>query len=315
MVGDPATVRRTASPTPLDEAALQAAILAWYRQHGRPLVIRQLVDPYAIWLAETMSQQTQIGRVGEALPAFLGRFPDVPALAAASVDALLRAWGGLGYPRRALALRAAARELVARHDARIPADVAALEALPGVGPYTARAVASTAFGIPVTALDVNARRVLGRVLGTPDGTASSGRGFQAVADALAPPDHAADWNHALMDLGATICRPAPDCARCPVRDQCAWSRDHPVDHATASPRQRQPKVTSRPASVAFRDTNRYVRGRILASLRDAPPGIWSTIDPAAMSIAPERLERALTQLHREGLVELDTQGHARLPVG
>ncbi|MCY7419029.1 MAG: A/G-specific adenine glycosylase, partial [Chloroflexi bacterium] len=193
MVGDPTTTRASGAPTAVDRVWLQTAVLDWYAAHGRVLVIRRSTDAYAIWIAETMSQQTQIGRVGEALPAFLDVFPDVPALAAATVAELLRAWGGLGYPRRALAVRAAARDMVARWDGRVPCDVEELESLPGVGPYTARAVASTAFGVPVTALDVNARRVLGRVLGGP----STGRSFQAIADELAPIYRSGDWNHAL----------------------------------------------------------------------------------------------------------------------
>ena len=262
-----------------------------------------------------MSQQTQIGRVGEALPAFLARFPDVASLATATVGDVLRAWGALGYPRRALALREAAREMVARHDARVPPDVSALQRLPGVGPYTARAVASTAFGIPVTALDVNARRVLVRVLGRSDGAAPAGRAFQAVADALAPADHAADWNHALMDLGATVCRPAPHHAACPLATMCAWLRDHPstgVDTPTGTKRGR---ARAHGTSVAFRDTNhQFVRGRVLANLRDAPPASWRSIDPEGLSVEPERLQRALAELHREGLIEIDDVGRVRLPI-
>jgi len=326
MVGDPRTLRRSGPRTGPVDVGLQAAALAWYEVHGRPLVIRHLTDPYTIWLAETMSQQTQIGRVGEALPAFLACFPDVPALASASVGEVLRAWGGLGYPRRALALREAARELVLHHDACIPRDVAALETLPGVGPYTARAVAATAFGVPVTALDVNARRVLGRVLGaatttragtattTRAGASTTGRAFQAVADALAPPDTAADWNHALMDIGATICRPAPECAACPLQQACAWRRDHPADGNGRRQAPRRAAAHPSPAPVAFRDTNRYVRGRVLASLRDAPPKAWSLIEPVALSVAPDRLERAVTQLQQEGLIEIDERGRARLPI-
>lgn len=289
MVGDVAPER------------LSDALVAWYRAHGRPLAIRRLSDPYAIWLAETMSQQTQISRVGEALPGFLARFPDVPSLGAGSIGDVLRAWAGLGYPRRALALREAARVLVAHHDGRVPADVAALDALPGVGPYTARAVAATAFGIPVTALDVNARRVLGRVLGTP----THSRGFQEAADALAPTDRAADWNHALMDLGATVCRPMPVCEACPLRTMCAWAAgDRPTVAAGTAPQQRTP----------FRGTNRYVRGRVLARLRDAPAATWHAIDPDALSIEPDRVRRAMTQLQQEGLIEVDATGRVRLPL-
>jgi A/G-specific adenine glycosylase len=316
MVGDLVSARGSGPPAVPDPARLQRSVLGWYDTHRRPLAIRRLTDPYAIWLAETMSQQTQIGRVGEALPAFLDSFPDVAALASATAGELLRAWGGLGYPRRAMALREAARELVSHQDARVPDDVALLERLPGVGPYTARAVASTAFGVPVTALDVNARRVLGRVLGAAAGntgrTGAATRGFQVAADALAPADRAADWNHALMDLGATVCRTAPDCGACPLATMCAWRGDHPHSGAEAR-RSGRGRVGQDPAPVVFRDTNRYVRGRVLASLREAPPAAWLTIDPAALSIAPDRLQRALTELRQEGFIEVDGAWSARLP--
>ncbi len=274
--------------------------------HGRNLAIRRLSDPYAIWIAETMSQQTQIVRVAESFPAFLDAFPDMRTLAAAAATDLIRAWGALGYPRRALALRAAARTIIDRYSGDLPSDVEQLESLPGVGPYTARAVAATAFGVPVTALDVNARRVLGRVLGRAARGAFSGRLAQATADAMAPSDHAAAWNHALMDLGATICRRTPDCHRCPLRTMCAWAGgDRPISSGEA--------IAA--SGVAFRDTNRYVRGRVLATLRDIPRGAWTHIDPRALSIEPERVARALSELQGDGLIEVDDRRGARLPTG
>ncbi|MFN8520105.1 MAG: A/G-specific adenine glycosylase [Chloroflexota bacterium] len=289
-----------------------AALLAWYGANGRRLVIRQTRDPYAIWVAETMSQQTQIGRVGEALPAFLARFPDVRTLAEAPTGEVLRAWGGLGYPRRALALRDAARAMVELHEGQVPRDVEALEALPGIGPYTARAVAATAFGTPVTALDVNARRVVGRLL---DGAAwppAPTPSAQARADALAPRQAAADWNHALMDLGAAVCRATPDCPGCPVRRWCA------IGSGRVAPRPAPVRrAASRPATP-FHTTNRYVRGRVLAVLRDASPGTWTELDATALGLEPQRLGRAIVELLAEGLVERgdDATGQAllRLPM-
>jgi A/G-specific adenine glycosylase len=271
-----------------------AASLAWYDSHRRRLVIRESSDGYAIWIGEVMSQQTQIGRVGEALPAFLARFPDVPSLAGATTADVVRAWGGLGYPRRGVALRDAARLMVERHAGRVPRTVAELEALPGIGPYTARAIAATAFGVPVTALDVNARRVMGRVL---DGEPLPGvpsREQQVRADSLAPSDRAADWNHALMDLGAAVCRPRPACPACPVRRWCAYA---------ATPRSPDDGRTPRRARAPFSGTNRYVRGRVMAVLRDAPAGAWIRLDPEMLAIAPERLIRAAAELLSDGLIE------------
>lgn len=255
-----------------------------------------------------MSQQTQIGRVGEALPAFLARFPDVPALARASTGDVIRAWGGLGYPRRAVALRDAARAMVERHDGRVPRTIGELEALPGIGPYTARAIAATAFGLPVTALDVNARRVLGRVAEGAPLPASPGRELLAKADALAPAHAAANWNHALMDLGASVCRPTPECPVCPIRSWCAFASGR-VGSVGAAP-------ARRPAA-RFADTDRYVRGRVLAVLRDAPDGIWTELDPDALAITCERVTRAMHGLAADGLVEMrdvpDGRLVARLP--
>ncbi|MET0772678.1 MAG: A/G-specific adenine glycosylase [Candidatus Limnocylindrales bacterium] len=280
-----------------------AALLGWYTTHGRPLVIRATRDPYAIWIGEVMSQQTQIGRVGEALPGFLTRFPDVPTLAGATTADVVRAWGGLGYPRRAVALRDAARSMVERHGSCVPRDVAELEALPGIGPYTARAIAATAYGMPVTALDVNARRVMGRVLdGEPIGSSSS-RGQQHRVDSLAPPDRAADWNHALMDLGAAVCRPVPDCPACPIRRWCAYA---------AAPRAANAKRRMRRASAPFHATNRYARGRVLAVLRDAPTGAWTVLDPGSLAIEPQRIGRAATELLADGLIELEGEPDGRL---
>lgn len=298
MVGDP---RR--------RARLTRALLAWYRTHGRHLAIRERRDPYAVLVGEVMSHQTQIRRVGEALPAFLARFPDVAALAAATTGDVLRAWGGLGYPRRAVALREAARAIVERHGGRVPRDVLALEALPGVGPYTARAVAATAFGVPVTALDVNARRVVGRLLeGIPLPAAPSPT-TQARADALAPVRAAAAWNHALMDLGAAVCRPVPACDGCPVRRWCAFAITPRHDPAAGGPPRRP--------GTPFRATNRHARGRVLAVLRGAPVGSWVALEPERLALGATRLERALQELADEGLVERRARtGHppeARLP--
>lgn len=289
-------------------ARAECALLAWYEGHGRSLAIRATRDAYPVLVGEVMSQQTRIGRVGTALPAFLARFPSVPVLACASTADVIRAWGGLGYPRRALALRDAARLMVERHGGEVPMSVAELEALPGIGPYTSRAVAATAFGIPVTALDVNARRVIGRVLDGRGLPAAVGPVDQARADALAPADHAAEWNHALMDLGASVCRTVPDCAACPVRRWCAFAAGRVP--ATPDPRRRR-------IAPAFQGTDRYVRGRVLAMLREAPLDAWVVVDPVALAIAAERVTRAVQGLAADGLIELrdrPRQGiQARLP--
>ena len=185
-----------------DLDALRDALLRWYAKERRDLPWRRTADPYAILVSEVMLQQTQVARVVPRYLEWLARWPTAAALAAASRAEVLAAWVGLGYNRRALALHAAAAE-VARDG--WPED---LRALPGVGPYTAAAVASFAFGAQVAAVDTNVRRVAERL----------GRG---APDALVPPGRAADWNQAAMELGATVCTArTPRCGACPV---AAWS--------------------------------------------------------------------------------------------
>ena len=219
---------------------LQSAILGWYDAHGRSLAFRTTSDPYAVLVSEVMAQQTQIGRVSEAWAAFLAAFPTIAALADATPADVLRAWRGLGYNRRALNLWRAARVVVEEHGGELPRDVAALERLPGIGPYTARAVAAIAFGLPVGAVDTNVRRVLARALtGSRDGLPA--KELQRVADESVPRARPADWTHALMDVGATFCRPtAPRCGDCPARAQCRYAATAgAAEHAPARGRARR----------------------------------------------------------------------------
>ena len=193
-------------------ARLRASVLAWFDRTARAFEFRGIRDPYAILVSEFILQQTQASRGEPAWRAFMARFPTVAALASASPGDVLRQWSGLGYNRRALNLQRTARAIVERHGGRVPDDLAALEALPGVGPYTARAVAAIAFGQPVGPVDTNVRRVLGRVVtghgsSHDPGEAMPARQLQALADALVPEARPADWTAALMDIGATLCRP------------------------------------------------------------------------------------------------------------
>lgn len=282
-----------------------AAILAWFDASGRALEFRAARDPYTVWILETMAQQTQIARAAEHWAAFLSRFPTVAALADASPAAVLRAWQGLGYNRRALNLHRAARMLVAEHGGVLPSDVVALERLPGIGTYTARAIAAVAYGAPVSPVDVNVRRVLGRIVGGAASVAPAR--LQAIADASVPPDRPADWTHALMDLGATICLPArPQCDRCPAAPWCRFA----VSDVQPSrvPRARKPR---------FATTARWLRGRLLDRLREAPHGHWVHIQAPIGDHELATIEAALSAMAREGLVERHATDRlrARLPVG
>jgi A/G-specific adenine glycosylase len=280
--------------------AIQATVLQWYAANGRDLAFRRTTDPWAILVSEVMAQQTQAARAAEAWTRFMGEFPTPASLAAASPAAVIRAWRGLGYNRRAMALRAAAIVIVEEHGGRVPDDLEALQRLPGIGPYTARAVLAIAFGRPVAALDVNIRRVIGRAFLAP----SPARELQGAADALVPPADAAAWTHALMDIGAAFCRPSnPRCDACPLQSACLFAAQ-----GNESQQARPPK---RAAATPFPATTRWLRGRILDRLRDARTGEWVAFADAMGVHDRSAVEASVGRLAAEGLIEL-VDGRARL---
>lgn len=202
---------------------LTSRLLAWYADHQRDLPWRRTRDPYHIWVAEVMLQQTQVATAIPYYERFLARFPTVEALAAGSLDEVLKSWEGLGYYARARRLHAAARKVVTEHGGQVPNTMEGLLSLPGVGRYTASAILSIAYGQDVPALDGNVHRVLGRVFAIEeDVTPGAGRRrLQALAEELLPPGRAGDFNQALMDLGATVCTPrAPLCGECLLAEDC-----------------------------------------------------------------------------------------------
>jgi A/G-specific adenine glycosylase len=262
------------------------ALLDWYDRVRRPLPWRATRDPYALLVSEVMLQQTQAARVAPYYEAFLERFPDPAALAAAPVRDVLAAWSGLGYNRRALALQQAARVVA---EQGWPDD---LTVLPGVGPYTAAAVGSFAWDRREAAVDTNVRRVLERF----DGVARRPGALAQRAAGLMPDGRAAPFNQALMELGATVCRPrAPRCGECPVRAGCA---SHAAGGpAVAAPRRHGAPPAGGPAVTAprrFEDTDRWARGRVVAALLAG--------EPPPPEIAGARRERVLAGLVRDGLV-------------
>ena len=311
-------------------AALRGLILGWYDRVGRDLSFRGTRDPYAILVSEAMTQQTQAARAGEAWNRFMGLFPTVAVLADATPADVLRAWQGLGYNRRALHLWRAARRIVEDHGGVVPANVAALEALPGVGPYTARAVCALAFGIPVGAVDTNVRRVLGRMLA--GGDAIRPAALQRLADASVPIDRPGAWTHALMDLGAMLCLPRePGCTRCPARSACRYAADRldsaaegggsgmrdagPSRAGGTTSRASREMAASLPATTTpFTSTSRWLRGRIVDRLRAAEGDRWTVIGGPIGSHNPAAVTAALKSLAHDGLVELDNAG-LDLPAG
>ncbi len=317
------------------QPGLRDAILDWYQARGRSLPFRGTTDPYAILVSEAMAQQTQAARAGEAWNAFMTRFPTVRTLAAAAPADVLRAWQGLGYNRRALNLWRAARRIVDEFGGEVPADLAALESLPGVGPYTARAVAAIAFGMPVGAVDTNVRRVLGRIVAGEVGVLTP-PALQHVADAAVPAGRAGEWTHALMDLGATVCDPRrPACAACPARPWCRYAGAAAVEARAAlaalparAALAAIPARTGRSAHAGaaairetkapFRTTSRWLRGRILDRLREAANGEWVGLDAPIGEHDLGAVTAAAQALSKDGLLEFDARDsgglRARLPL-
>ena len=221
----------TSNPNELRK--FRAALLRWYTVNHRPLLWRETRDPYCIWVSEVMLQQTRVAAVTAYYQRFLDRFPTVQALAAARMSAVLAAWSGLGYYRRARNLHAAARQIVA--DGEMPQSSAALQRLPGVGRYTAAAISSIAFGEACAVVDGNVDRVLARLAGHPHTAAQAWEQAQTMLSST----HPGDFNQAMMELGATVCLPGePNCARCPVARWCGTRGTLPAQIAAPRIRRR-----------------------------------------------------------------------------
>ena len=206
-----------------DRAIFQKNLLAWYRESNRPLPWRRTRDPYAIWISEILLQQTRVNTAIGYYERFLARFPTLTDLAEAPIEAVLQVWQGLGYYGRARNLHRTARLLRDEFNGTIPCEPEALERLPGIGPYTAAAIASIAFDKNVAVLDGNVTRVLCRAAGIEEAPnhPSTQRRLKKIADSLLPKGHAAVFNQAVMELGAMVCKPIrPDCPACPVMAVC-----------------------------------------------------------------------------------------------
>ncbi len=289
---------------------LGRAIATWGSAGGgssrRPdLPWRATRDPWAVLVSEVMTQQTQVARVVPVYERFPTAFPTPGACASAPLDAVLRSWRGLGYNRRARNLHLAAQVVATEHSGRVPDGVASLEALPGVGPYTARAVLAFALGHDVGVVDTNAGRVLAR--------AAAGRSLrrveaQRVVDAMVPPGRAWQFGQALLDLGATVCTPAPDCSVCPVRRRCRWSTKRRVAPDPA----RGSSGVSRP-QTRFEGSDRQGRGRLVDALRDHPLGEEEVVSVIGWPTEPTRAARVVADLAAEGLVARDADGLWCLP--
>ncbi|WIM67349.1 A/G-specific adenine glycosylase [Corynebacterium breve] len=283
-----------------------STVISWFEANARPLPWRDpATSAWAILLSEVMSQQTPVARVAPIWQQWLDTWPDVESFAQARSDEVLRAWGTLGYPRRALRLLECARVIVARHGGKVPADVDELLALPGIGDYTARAVACFAFGQNVPVVDTNVRRVYSRAVeGRPLAPPASKRELAQVASLL-PERKGPVFSAGLMELGALICTAtSPLCDVCPIQADCAWVQ-------AGKPAPTEDELRSKKVQK-FAGTDRQVRGKIMKVLReaDAPVG-QSKIDVVWPDKA--QLSRALFSLLDDGLAVQDDQGLFHLP--
>jgi A/G-specific adenine glycosylase len=280
-------------------------VLAWFAEAGRDLPWRATRDPYRVLVAEVLAQQTQAARAAAAWPRFLERFPDVATLAAAAPAEVLRAWQGLGYNRRALALHRTARAVEERGG--WPDTVEELAALPGIGPYTARAVACFALEHRVAPVDTNVARVLARSLTGADPAQLTPAARQRLADLAMPEGQPWAWSSALMDVGALHCRPRPRCQGCPLAPSCRWRALGP-DAPPPRPRAQAPFVTS----------DRRWRGAVVRALAGAPDGLdRAALADAVQAAAADRpagwFEALLHRLEAEGMVATGADGRLRLP--
>jgi A/G-specific adenine glycosylase len=299
-------------------------VLSWGVQHLRALPWRATRDPWAVLVSEVMAQQTGVDRVIPYWHAFLDRFPTAVACAAAPVGDVVRSWSGLGYNRRAVNLHRCARAVTADHDGRLPDRLDDLLALPGIGPYTARAVLAFAFERPVGVVDTNVGRVLARWEGRPLRAAEAqsladqlvGRtlGLPVVDGGRAPDDHSGApvpswlWNQAVMELGGTVCRRrTPDCRTCPVRRWCGWAA---VGLTPPDPADGSAGVGS--GQPRFEGSDRQGRGRLIDALCRGPVAVADT--PAVMGWPGDRAraDRVVVGLLADGLVERDGDA-LRLP--
>ena len=284
--------------------SLGERVADWFAAGHRPLPWRAAAFPaWGVLVSEFMLQQTPVTRVIPRLEAWLARWPTPAALAAVPPGEAVRAWDRLGYPRRALNLHAASIAITERHGGVVPSDVDDLLALPGVGPYTARAVAAFAYGVRVPVVDVNVRRVLARALrGVGEPGPARTREEHALMESLLPTDAptARLTNAGMMELGQTVCTArSPDCERCPIAELCAWrAAGYPAYTGPAAPRQKP-----------YAGSDREVRGRILRELRaEELPVPAERI--AALWPDAEQLARALAGLLSDGLAEAVDDGYA-----
>jgi A/G-specific adenine glycosylase len=307
-------------------AKIQAALLEWFAISRRELPWRHTRDPYRIMVSEIMLQQTQVDRVLPKYKAFLDAFPTLEALACAPTADVIRAWAGLGYNRRAVNMQRAARAVVEQYGGQFPRDIAALLRLPGIGPYTAGAIACFAFEQDVAFMDTNIRRVIQRLFVGPEESLVAGEAqLLGIAETAVPPGQGWAWNQAVMELGALICTAtAPACWRCPLQGHCrAYAARRAADeqifsNGTPPDPRRQRRVAER-REAPYAGSSRFYRGRVVDVLRQVAPGQAMPLRELGVQLKDGFSSNdmpwlcALVEgLARDGLVALEDD-RARLP--
>ena len=293
---------------PKKEQAVREALLSWFAESARDLPWRRTRDPWSVLVSEVMLQQIQVKRAIPFYERFLGRFPAVEALAGAPLSEAIRVWGDLGRYRRVVNLHRTARIVVEDHGGLIPSDPEALLKLPGIGPYTAGAVACFAYEKDVPFFDTNMHRVLHRVFFGPDVPAATAKPKDVLelASGLVPPDRGWAWNQAVMEFGALHCTARkPGCPGCPLRDHC---EAHPeILEALAC----APRAAKKESGPKYEESNRYLRGSVLARLREEPSPDGVTLSDLARRlrgdaavVEPVRLGEVVESLERDGLARV-----------
>jgi A/G-specific adenine glycosylase len=286
------------------------ALIAWFTTNGRDLPWRHTRDPYRVLVAELMLQQTQVERVIPKYHAFLAQFPDVQTLAAAPTSAVITAWQGLGYNRRALYLQRTAQTVVSQYAGVFPRDVATLKQLPGIGDYTSGAIACFAYEQDVAFLDTNIRRVVLRLWSDPHAPIPSEQSLRDLAAQQVPAGQGWVWNQAIMELGAIICTAtAPKCPRCPLRGDCRdYAARLAADDALLPLPSAKPRRVAERKDAPFAGSNRQIRGRIIDALRAAPQSVdqlQAQLTSLGLPLDTSKLTTIIAGLVRDGLVVVD----------
>lgn len=297
---------------PKSLASVQQTLLRWFSQESRRLPWRATTDPYAIMVSEVMLQQTQVDRVIPVYLAFLKQFPTFQSLADAPAADVIRAWAGMGYNRRAMNLQRAAAQVAELYEGVLPGDLKTLRSLPGVGEYTAAALACFAMGQQVAVIDTNVRRVLGRVFYGPEGVPD--KEIANIAAQALPEGEAWSWNQALMDLGATVCTSRrPTCLLCPVRSDCQAAGAFMAPNGAVA----EARAPYKTKPEKFEGSSRYYRGRVVDHLRGLVEGESCDLPTLGAVVKPEYtlddepwLLKLLQGLQRDGLVAMQGEEKA-----